>query len=416
MKILVWGINYAPEVTGIAPYNQGLCEFLVEKGHEVHMLTTFPYYPEWKKRPGDDEILYQTEIQKGVQVHRCWHYVPPQPSPFQRIVHEASFVCNAFIRGLFIDKIDRIVLISPPLPLGIAGWILSLWRGVPFVYHIQDLQPDAGIHMGLIQSPLLQRFLYACERLIYSKAAKITVISYAMKSMIEAKGHPKEKIELFPNWYHRLVPASKEGSRSESEVSSEEAFSFKKSLSIPSTPLLLVYSGNFGKKQGLEILVETASRVSPERAHWIFCGDGAAKAELVQRVQELKLNHVHFLPLQEISKYRRLLEESDLCLVSQIGGTGKFFFPSKLLSILSHGKPVLTVADEDSELAHAMTHGFGINHPTHDPDQIAASIEKLFHDRSQLQTMGEKGRAYVAQFDKTKILSEFEELLQKIES
>jgi colanic acid biosynthesis glycosyl transferase WcaI len=402
MKILVWGINYAPEVTGIAPYNQGLCEYLVEKGHEVHMLTTFPYYPEWKKRPEDEEILYQSEVQKGVHVHRCWHYVPPQPTPLQRILHEASFVCNAFIRGLFIDRIDRIVLISPPLPLGIAGWILSLWRGVPFVYHIQDLQPDAGIHMGLIPSPMLQRFLYACERVIYTKASKVTVISRAMKAMIEAKGHPGEKVELFPNWYHPL------------EVEANRSESFRQKYRISSEALLLVYSGNFGKKQGLEIFVEAAGTVAPEKAHWIFCGDGAAKGELVNRAEELKLKHVHFLPLQEMALYHRLLEEADLCLVSQIGGTGKFFFPSKLLSILSHGKPVLTVADDDSGLAHAVLHGFGVNHPTHDPVKISQTIDRLHQDREQLQGMGAKGREYVAQFDKAKILHDFEKLLMEV--
>lgn len=401
MKILVWGINYGPEVTGIAPYNQGLCEFLVSQGNEVHMMTTFPYYPEWKKRVEDQGVIYRKEKMNGVHLHRCWHYVPPQPTALQRIVHEASFVCHAFLRSLFISRIDRIILISPPLPIGIAGWILSLWKGAPFLFHIQDLQPDAGVHMGLITSPILQRFLYFCERIIYSKANRITVISHTMKRIIENKGHPSSKIVLFPNWFH---PVKRE---------EKSTFSFRESFGIPERALLMVYSGNFGKKQGLEIFVEAAGKITPEQGHWIFCGDGAAKAELTKRVEELKLKQVYFLPLQESSLYHRLLEEADLCLVSQIGGTGRFFFPSKLLSILSHGKPVLTVADEDSELAHAVKEGFGINHPSYSSDEIAETIKILNQDRERLVGMGGKGKAYVAQFDKQKILSEFEELLDK---
>ena len=61
MKILVWGINYAPEVSGIAPFNTALCEFLASRGHAVTMLTTFPYYPQWKKRPEDSGKLWRAE-------------------------------------------------------------------------------------------------------------------------------------------------------------------------------------------------------------------------------------------------------------------------------------------------------------------------------------------------------------------
>lgn len=401
LKILVWGINYAPEVTGIAPYNRGLCEYLSQQGHEVHMLTTFPYYPEWKKRPEDQTLFYQDEMIQNVHVHRCWHYVPPQPTPLQRILHEASFVCNAFIRALFIQKIDRIILISPPLPLGIAGWILSLWKGAPFIFHIQDLQPDAGIHMGLISSPLLQRFLYACEKLIYSKASKISSISQAIGKMIEAKGVEPSKIVLFPNWFHP---------KSNSPSPVLHSF-FRNSLQIPSDALILLYSGNFGKKQGLEIFMETARLTDPNKVHWIFCGDGAAKNVLLSRAEGL--SHVHFIPLQETEKYHQLLSEADLCLVSQVGGTGKFFFPSKLLSILSHGKPVITVADSDSELAHAVTFGFGINHPTHQPEAIAQTILELNTHRERLTTMAELGQTYVAQFEPQKILSKFEEHLHE---
>ena len=76
MRVVVWGINYAPEITGIAPHNVSVCEFLREAGHEVEMVTTFSYYPEWKKKAGDPGRLYRTDLVNGVPVHRCWHFVP----------------------------------------------------------------------------------------------------------------------------------------------------------------------------------------------------------------------------------------------------------------------------------------------------------------------------------------------------
>ena len=76
MRVIVWGINYAPEFTGIAPHSVALCEFLRGVGHEVEMVTSFAYYPTWQKRPEDRRHVYRTDIENGVPVHRCWHFVP----------------------------------------------------------------------------------------------------------------------------------------------------------------------------------------------------------------------------------------------------------------------------------------------------------------------------------------------------
>src|SRR5258708_19929971 len=91
MRILVWGINYAPEMTGIAPYNTSLCEFLARRGNDVRMVTTFSYYPTWKKRPEDFGKLYPTNTISGITIHRCRHYVPARASSLKRIIHESPF-------------------------------------------------------------------------------------------------------------------------------------------------------------------------------------------------------------------------------------------------------------------------------------------------------------------------------------
>src|SRR6187402_1611631 len=106
MRIVVWGINYAPEVTGIAPYNAGLCRFLASQGHDVHMVTTFSYYPQWRKAPSDAGRLYRADRDGKVTVHRCWHYVPPRPSTLQRIAHEFTFGLTSLARVLTLPRAD----------------------------------------------------------------------------------------------------------------------------------------------------------------------------------------------------------------------------------------------------------------------------------------------------------------------
>ena len=100
MRVVVWGINYAPEITGIAPHNVALCEFLRERGDEVEMVTTFAYYPAWRKRDEDRHLLFERTQINGVPVHRCWHFVPRAVSAWKRIIHEATFVVTSTLRIL----------------------------------------------------------------------------------------------------------------------------------------------------------------------------------------------------------------------------------------------------------------------------------------------------------------------------
>ena len=125
MRIIVWGINYAPESTGIAPYNAGLCEFLARQDHEVRMVTTFAYYPAWKKNPADRGRLHREDFINGVRVHRCWHYVPRKVTTLRRMVHELSFGAASLLRVLTLPRADVYVVVSPPLLLGPLAWLVA---------------------------------------------------------------------------------------------------------------------------------------------------------------------------------------------------------------------------------------------------------------------------------------------------
>src|SRR5258705_11262334 len=149
MKITVWGINYGPELTGIAPYNQALCEFLSHQGHLIRMVTGFPYYPAWEKNASDRRVLFRTERMGEVNVHRCCQFVPQRPRAMTRILHELSFVFLSFFRLLMLPRPDVFIVISPPLLLGAAAWLLTRLKPAPFVFHVQDLQPDAAYALGM---------------------------------------------------------------------------------------------------------------------------------------------------------------------------------------------------------------------------------------------------------------------------
>ncbi len=190
MRILVWGINYAPEFTGIAPHSVALCEYLHAQGHDVEMVSTFSYYPTWRKLPQDEGRLYRTDLINGVPVHRCWHYVPPRVSALKRIVHEASFIATSFLRMLTLPRPDVLVVVSPPLALGAAAWKMSWLKRAPFVFHVQDLQPDAALKLGMLKQGWFTRALLWLEAFAYKKAARVSSITRGMLDVFRSKGVP----------------------------------------------------------------------------------------------------------------------------------------------------------------------------------------------------------------------------------
>ena len=406
MKILVWGINYAPEATGIAPCNVALCEHLRRAGHEVHMLTAFAYYPGWQKTPADTGRLYRTDRIREVPVHRCWHYVPQRVSALRRIVHEGSFVVTSFLRALTLPRFDVAVVVSPPLLLGAAAATLGWWRGAPFVFHVQDLQPDAAVGLGMLKKNAFTRLLYGLEAFAYRHAARVSGISHGMLRAFAAKGVPDDKRILFPNG----VPPS-------NLAPMPEAGRWRKKMGFAPDDFLAVYAGNLGVKQGLDILLEAAPLLREKRVRIVLCGQGAAGERLRAAIQARQLANLTLLPLQDDESYREMMGDTDMCLITQQAGTGQYFFPSKLLSALAFARPVLAVADADSELSLAMDEGgFGVQvEPAH-PWKLADTLDRVARlDPGVLRRMGEAGQRYGERFAWGRVLANFEAELKKLE-
>lgn len=405
MKINVWGINYSPEMTGIAPYNLALCEHLVRHGHTARIVTSFAYYPSWKKAPADRGCFFRSDEIRGVPVHRCWHYVPRQVNPWKRILHEATFVATSFLRQLTLPSPDAYVVVSPPLLLGAAAWLLGKIKRRPFIFHVQDLQPDAAAGLGMLKPGAFMRALYGLERFAYARAARISGIMPGMLDAFRRKGVSDSKLVLFPNGVALPDLASR-----------PERGAFRARNGFGEDDFLAVYSGNLGVKQGLDILVE-AARCLPAGIRIVICGEGAQRERLAEMIRHYELRNVVMLPLQSDVHYREMLVDANVCLITQQRGSGGCFFPSKLLTTLAWEKPVLTVADEESELVRAVCAGnFGLNVEPGKPNDLARALEHLTSHRGELRDYAIAGRKYVAQFEMERVLKDFTSELEKVVS
>lgn len=404
MRVIIWGINYAPEPTGIAPYTTELADYLQSRGVTVEVVTGFAYYPAWQKLAADSGKFYRSEQIGAVTVHRCWHYVPRKLGTLKRVIHEFSFGLSSLLRTLVLPRADLYVVISPPLGLGVIAWMVTRLKRSRYLFHVQDLQPDSAAGLGMVRPGLFLRLMYACERFAYRGAAGVSGISPGMVDAFAAKNVPAAKTFLLPNWLRQP---------SQDSPGPGEAAQFRQTHGISSEAFLAVYSGNLGRKQGLETLVDAAGILTGKANGGrsivlIIAGDGADQVLLAKRLAQQPLANLRLLPLQPAAAYRAMLQAADVALVTQMPGTGQVCFPSKLLSVLSAGLPVITAADETSDLARAVREGkFGRNVPAAAPEAMAEALREAAANPGQVAAWQHNTR-WVNQFSPEVMLAKFE--------
>jgi colanic acid biosynthesis glycosyl transferase WcaI len=311
---------------------------------------------------------------------------------------------------------DVYVIASPPLLLGMAAWFVSKIKRAPFIFHVQDLQPDAAVGLGMLQAGWFTRALYWLEAFAYKHAVHVSGISEEILDAFRRKDVPEQKLILFPNGV--TVP-------SEEEIPARGKFRVKHGFAADE--FLAIYAGNLGVKQGLDILLDAAELLRANKdIRIVIAGDGAARESLEKDMRARNLKNVSMLPLQFGEDYKELLVDADVSLITQQSGSGNAFFPSKLLVTMAYASPVVTVADEESALARVVKDGgFGRNLPPGKPEELANTFCDLAlatgrvcptggQDRQLLRDWGQAGREYVKRFEHQRVLSDFVARLESL--
>jgi colanic acid biosynthesis glycosyl transferase WcaI len=340
MRVLILSINYWPEETGIGAFTTVRAEYLAKAGHDVTVCTTFPYYPDWKVAPKYRGRLLASEMQNGVRILRSYAYVPNPVTPVKRIAHEASFIASSLLRAAAVKRPDLLLVVSPPLGLAMSAILLGRWWRIPYVFDVEDLQPDAAADLGMLPSWALG-LLYKVERAAYRHAALVSTLTKGMRDRIIAKGVLVEKVALFE-------PRADE---SLFDISSAEGASFRQRYGFDDK-FIVSHCGNLGIKQGLDVVLDAAvmSRGDPSLL-FLLVGNGAAREKIERRAIELELDNLRFLPLLDELDFRGLLAASDLSLVTQRKSVSDIVFPSKVVTYLSAGCAVIASVNAGSEVA-----------------------------------------------------------------
>lgn len=383
MRILLVGINYAPDLIGVAKYNTELCESLVDDGHDVRVITAPPYYPAWRI-PADFSApnFRATEI-NGVRVTRTPIYVPAQPTGAKRLVHHASFALSSIVpvvKEAFSWRPDIMLSVAPSLMSAAVVSIIARRIRAKSWLHVQDFEVDAAFDLGLLRNETLRRVMLKAEAAIIGSFDKVSSISPQMVDRLRGKGLGVERTTEVRNWIDTsaIFPASRQTR-------------YRRELGIPETAIVGLYSGTMSNKQGLDLAIDAAAALEDSRPniHFILAGEGPHKAKLVEMAEGR--SRVHFLDLQPNESFNELMATADFHLIPQKAEAADLVLPSKLGAVLASGRPVIAMASRGTGLA-AEVEGAGLVVPPGDSPALAAAIGTLSEDHALCEQLGDEGR------------------------
>ena len=408
MKILIYGINYAPEQVGIGKYTGELGSWLASVGHDIHVITAPPYFPGWKVSPGYYNC-YKLEKNQGVQVLRCPLWIPPRPNGFSRLLHLASFALSSLcpLLAKLYWRPDVVITIAPAFFCAPGALLLGKLCGSSTInwLHIQDFELDAAFELGLLKGQVLRSLAEAWERYTLRGFDRVSSISDAMVQRLELKGVKPERRLLWPNWVNLELIRPQ-------ERYAQIRNTYRYELEIDSGQLVLMYSGSMNKKQGLEDLVEVIHQLADlPNIVWLLAGEGPTKPQLVKATQGL--THVYHFPLQPMERLNDWLNVADIHLLPQKAEAADLVLPSKLLGILASGKPVVASSPRGSELA-VIAEQAGACVTPGDVNSFAKEVRKLVSSPEDRAEAGRRARKLAEQaFGMDAVLGNFEERLRE---
>ena len=374
--VLVVGINYAPEPTGIAPYTTGVAEQLARSGAAVTVLTGLPHYPSWNVPVGHRRRRRVVESAEPgrPQVVRLAHYVPGRQSVWRRALYELTFCLHVLWAGRRLPRRpDVVVTATPALGGAVAAARLARRLDVPLVTIVQDLMATAAGQSGTSRRRAVASMTARLERYALRRSTRVAVVTDAFRTGVERYGVVPSRIDLLPNWTH--VRAS--------TLARDEA---RTALGWSATAFIVAHTGNIGPKQDLGNVIEAARLVAADPAgrdvEVLLVGDGSQRAALAE--QAAAVATVQMLPPLDDEQYPVALAAADVLLVNE--RAGEMSLPSKLTSYLAAGRPVLAAVAPggatEAELNRATDWGQRAARvvPAGDPAALAAAICELRAD------------------------------------
>lgn len=387
LRLIVLCPHFEPDMAPTGVVMTRIVHELAARGHELHVVTSLPWYRKHQVETGWAGALWRIEKTTWGSISRVQPFAGQTKSNLVR--RAVGFILFSYFVGLralfaggFWRRADGVLAMSPPLTLGLIGWHTKLFRGGKLVFNIQDVFPDAAVETGAISN---QRVIAAAswlERVSYQRSDSVVLLSDDLANNVQRKLDQKfhKRIRVIPNFVdtQAIVPMSR-------------LTNYRRELGVDES-LVVMYAGNVGFSQSLELMVE-AARVLPNVV-FVINGEGSARKSLEAKAHAL--SNVKFGDYQDASRLSEVLATGDLHVVPLRRGLGSVSVPSKTYSILAAGRPICAAIDLETEVPRilaAANAGVCV-----EPDNEAAfvsAIAAMISDRKSLEEMGASGRKWV---------------------
>jgi colanic acid biosynthesis glycosyl transferase WcaI len=385
-RLLILALNAPPEPVGAGRATGLLATGLAGRGHAVTLVAAPPHFPDWRVPAAARARWWRWDRVDGLAILRCPTWVPARPTGLGRLLQQASFAASslpALVWQLACRRPDAVLVVAPALTAAPGAWLAARLAGVPLWLHVQDLELDAALGLGLLPTRLA-RPLAVLERRVLRRFDRVTTISAAMGRRLQAKGVPADRLGLVPNGIELdRVPALPPDSAA--RATARSAFGF------PADGVVALYAGSLGRKQGAELLLETARRLA-DRGDLRLVVVTAGPAAFTLRTAAADLPGLMVRDLVPAERLGALLASADLHVLPQEPAAADLVLPSRLAGMLASGRPVVAAAPPGSALAHAID-GCGVALPENAPAAFAAALRRLADDPVQRRRMGVAARA-----------------------
>lgn len=399
MKVMQLTGYFLPEKAASIYLTENRLEAFAEAGFDTVIWASRPTrglsdeeYQEYKNKK------LETMYGGKVTVHRFAMYREGKNPLLRALRYSLNWIIQLW-KGLREKDVDCIYLASTPPIQGMLGAFIKKFRGIPFVYNLQDIFPDSLFNNGLAnKGGMLWKIGRVIENFTYKHADKIIVISEDFKKNIMAKGVPEEKIVVVYNWVDQNAVV---------DIPREKNKLFD-AYGLDRSKFYVTYNGNIGLSQNMDMLLSVAEEFQSDKVqafqgkeicctdiHFVLVGNGAYLDEVKRLMNDKKLKNVHLLPFQPYEDISHVFSLGDASLVISKPGTGAASVPSKTWSIMSASRPVLANFDENELKQIVEKHNCGIFTKAGDKEAFKQSILTLYNNREMAVEMGRNGRQFV---------------------
>ena len=385
--IVVLCPHFAPDTAPTGEVITRIVEEFVASGQKVHVVTALPWYRTHSIESGWTGKLVRVEKTSWGSVTRV-HPFPGKSKTnlLRRAIGFAAFSVVAGVCTLFAGGIHRrpsaIISMSPPLTLGLTGWLAARLRFTKTIFNIQDVFPDAAVETGAITNTKIISVARWLERVSYHRSDAVVVLSDDLKDNVDRKVSPKhrDKVRVIPNFVD-----------AERIVSMDRMTPYRRELGIGDEQVVM-YAGNVGYSQSLEMILYAAREIP--YAIFVINGDGAARVDLEQEAQGIP--NIRFAGYQPRERVPEVLASADLHVVPLRTGLGAVSVPSKTYSILAAARPVVAAIDAGTEVTRILeASGAGDSVHPDDAEAFTAAIARMLNDPHAMKERGESGRKWV---------------------